>query len=118
MRGESGAWHVLAHLQAVSVRDGDVVAAGQQIGEVSRLRHVHWEVLSDSRPGPGRAVVEISRDPIAWLNGMERPYDGRAPERPGDDLRTPEAHRARPTKAGTPPPAENQLEPDEAHRGS
>lgn len=115
LKGDSGAWHVLAHLQALRVSRGDRVAVAQLVGEVSRLAHVHWEVTSESRPGRGRAVVEISRDPMAWVEGTDRPYDGRAPIAPAPDLRTPEAHRPRPTQAGNTPA---RIDKAEEHRGS
>ena len=100
-------WHVLGHLQALAVREGDELRSGDPIGEVSRLAHCHWEVLSAARPPRGRAVVEVSEDPIAWTTGGHSPYDGRAPAAPAGDLRTPAAHRppANPIRAGEAPPA-------------
>lgn len=109
LEGESR-WHVIGHLQELVVRENQRVEAGEPLGQVSRLAHAHWEVLSAARPGRGRAVAEISEDPIAWLAGDRVPYDGRAPIAPENDLRTPAAHRpaARPTVAGAAPPAKQE----------
>jgi len=105
LHGDSGKFHLLSHLQNAAVTLGERVEAGQRVGEISHLRHVHWEVLSRARPGRGQAVAEISFDPLAWLRETETPYDGRAPEVPSADLRTPQAHRvprARPTSPPEP----------------
>jgi hypothetical protein len=91
------------------------VTAGEAVGEVSRLAHCHWEVLTRARPGRGQAVAEISLDPLAWLDGRDVGYDGRAPARPGSGLETPSAHRvprARPTSPLV--PARGQP-PEESH---
>lgn len=117
MRGESGRFHLLAHLQSVTVGVGDRVEAGQKIGEISQLRHVHWEVLTRARPGRGQAVAEISLDPLAWLRETDAPYDGRAPEIPSSDLRTPAAHRV-PRARPTSPPATAGGQPPEVQNGS
>lgn len=82
IEGDSGAWHLLAHLAStttglapdVAARDagGDVAAAiraapgvrvlpGQHVGTVAK-DHLHWEV----RPSP-LANRERTRDPLAWL---------------------------------------------------
>lgn len=57
-----------AHMSAITVSDGDVVAAGQQIGAVGSLGnssgpHLHLEVAVD-----GTQV-----DPLAWLEGAVSP---------------------------------------------
>ena len=105
LRGDSGRWHLLSHLRNARVAVGERVEAGATVGEISHLRHVHWEVLTRARPGRGQAVAEISLDPLAWLADSEVPYDGRAPEAPSSDLRTPAAHRVPRTRPTSPPEA-------------
>lgn len=112
LRGESGTWHLLAHLRNARVAVGERVEAGGTVGEISHLRHVHWEVLTRARPARGQAVAEISLDPLAWLADSEVPYDGRAPEAPSADLRTPQAHRV-PQARPTPPPVSTGGQPQE-----
>lgn len=117
LRGDSGRWHLLSHLRNARVAVGERVEAGATVGEISHLRHVHWEVLTRARPGRGQAVAEISLDPLAWLADSDVPYDGRAPEVPSADLRTPQAHRvprARPTSPPVSPGGQPQ-EPEESH---
>lgn len=117
MRGDSGRWHLLSHLQNASVQVGQRVTAGEAVGEVSRLAHCHWEVLTRARPGRGQSVAEISLDPLAWLDGREVAYDGRAPERPGSTLSTPSAHRV-PRARPTSPPVSTGGQPPGGSHGS
>lgn len=111
LAGESGMFHVLSHVESVAVSAGDVIREGVPVAVVSAKAHLHWEVQREPRPTRGRAVVEDSIDPMAWLEGRIVPYDGRAPEAPSADLRTPVAHRAtRPTM-----PADAPAGPKENH---
>lgn len=96
IHGESGFFHLLAHVDDVRVSEGDEVAIGQQVATVSPVgRHLHWEVRRRARPPAGVAVVEIVDDPAAWLRHEERPWTPELgmPERPGDTWRTPRAAR-------------------------
>lgn len=105
MRGDSGAFHLFAHLGNVVVREGARLAMGAPIGTVGRLDHphLHWEVRSQLQPTQGAAVVEVCADPEAWLAGHWRPWDGRCPAHPSNTTKTPRA--CRPGWRGpTPPP--------------
>lgn len=94
IRGASGAFHNLAHvIPAPGLTAGDVVQAGARVASQSSLRHVHWEVRAVRQPTAGRAVVEDCADPLAWLEGRIERWDGRCPETPVDDYRTPRACR-------------------------
>lgn len=93
LRGDSGVWHVLAHLDSVSVTAGQRVAEGQEVGRGSVVRHVHWEVRTQARPTAGAAVVEVTLDPGAWLRGERVPWAGQCPEVPGSTRDTPRACR-------------------------
>lgn len=93
VRGDSGVWHLLAHLDSIDVEAGQRVTEGQRIGRGSIIHHVHWEVRTQARPGPGQATVEITLDPGAWLRGERVPWAGQCPERPANDRRTPAACR-------------------------
>ena len=44
--GDSGVYHLLAHLDpgTISVEVGEPVDEGANVGNMSALRHVHWEV--------------------------------------------------------------------------
>ncbi|WP_172833845.1 peptidoglycan DD-metalloendopeptidase family protein [Nocardioides scoriae] len=64
--GSLTTWY--AHMQRVTVSDGDVVRAGQQIGEVGTLGnstgcHLHFEVHPR-----GGSIYEDAVDPSEWLN--------------------------------------------------
>lgn len=51
VRGRSGYYHLLAHLNpdTIKVRVGEVVQQGQQVGSVA-YDHVHWEVRKKRLP--------------------------------------------------------------------
>lgn len=59
IRDHAGAHHLLAHLDEATVKVGDVVEEGEDIGLSGDANHVHWEVR-DSLQGQ-------KRDPGAWL---------------------------------------------------
>lgn len=90
LRGDSGRWHLLAHLSgtpAVPVVVGQRVELGAELGRIGRERHVHWEVRT--RPRARRAAGEetwtITVDPEAWLRGLDAPFPRggrRDPDRP------------------------------------
>jgi len=63
--GRLTTWY--GHMQALAVRDGDRVTAGQQIGEVGALGnasgcHLHFEVHPH-----GGSIYQDDVDPTAWL---------------------------------------------------
>lgn len=89
----SGVWHLLAHLDRVTVQPGDAVEEGQAVGAGSPVYHVHWEVRTQARPTGGAAVVEVTLDPGAWLQGRRVPWAGQCPEAPGPTRDTPRACR-------------------------
>lgn len=96
MHGDSGAWHLLAHLGSVEVSPSSVLTEGQRVGTISgelSTPHCHWEVRAQAQPTGGAAIVELCADPAAWLEGRWVPWDGRCPALPTDDQRTPRACR-------------------------
>lgn len=95
LQGDSGAFHVLGHVDAVVVVPGQRVREGELlafVGETS-TPHLHWEVRSRLQPTRDAAVVEVTADPARWLLGEWSAYDGRCPLAPVDDARTPRACR-------------------------
>lgn len=93
LAGDSGWWHVLAHLDVVHVSTGARVEAGQLVATGSALHHLHWEVRRVRSAPSGWATAEVVVSPSAWLAGRVEPYDGRCPPAPGDTVRTPRACR-------------------------
>ena len=93
LAGESGAYHLLGHLDSVGlVEGGAIVLEGAELGRSGNLGHVHWEVRSMLVPPRGASIVETTTDPQLWLAGAERLYeherDG-CPSSPTNDYRTP-----------------------------
>lgn len=84
MRGDSGRWHLLAHLSGapVPVVVGQRVELGAELGRIGRERHTHWEVRT--RPRARRAAGEetwtITVDPERWLVGLDAPFPQGAPD--------------------------------------
>lgn len=75
LRGDSGWWHLLAHVEHVEVRDEQRVEAGAPLARVAvRGGHLHWEVRARKLPPRQWATVEVTDDPAAWLAGVRRPY--------------------------------------------
>lgn len=110
IRGDSGTFHLLAHMGSVIVREGQRVAVGAPVGTVGRLEHphLHWECRSRLQPPQGAAVVEVCADPQGWLVGEWRAWDGRCPSHPGNTSKTPRACRpgwAGPAPRPFPPPS-------------
>jgi hypothetical protein len=76
LRGDSGVWHLLAHLDPSSFTtpaDGTAFAEGEQLGLIARnvkvsrtwsAPHVHWEVRTKPL-----ASHDENLDPVAWLAG-------------------------------------------------
>lgn len=98
--GDSGWYHVLAHLDAPPhlFTEGRRVEEGQALGRVRQLGHVHWETRARLRPPVGRAVIEVCADPFSVLAGspvLWRPELG-VPQRPEQSWRTPGPARPRP----------------------
>lgn len=70
IRGDSGVYHVLAHLIASSARapatlaSGARVALGDVVGYVSGYQHVHWEPRRALTWGRGETHRDIVLDPF------------------------------------------------------
>lgn len=92
-------WHLLAHVDRVSVRVGEAVEMGAQVARVAPIgAHLHWEVRQRPRPVGGEAVVELVLDPGDWLYGVDRRWThgvDRCPPRPEATARTPAPCRPR-----------------------
>lgn len=70
IRGASGKYHLLAHLdpsRAALAMPGMPVREGQIIGAISAARHTHWEVRTLPTPGAGKTNFDNNVDPIAWM---------------------------------------------------
>jgi murein DD-endopeptidase MepM/ murein hydrolase activator NlpD len=98
LHGESGAFHVLAHLRETGGTPplGSSLAAGVATGAVSRLAHVHWETRVMLRPPAGVATVEVSAHPADWLDGAWHVFDQAregCPARPTSSRLTPRGCR-------------------------
>lgn len=92
-RGASGAYHVLGHLdawgwsivnpygypdgRALRPYVGRTYRAGELVGYVSRLDHVHWEIRDTPLPSKADRGVH-TMDPQAWLDGAD-PASSTAP---------------------------------------
>ena len=79
LRGDSGVWHLLAHLQAwndppdVGQRfdEGEevgLIAVGLKPSRFWRSPHVHWEVRTSPNLAPADRDTK-NLDPVAWLDG-------------------------------------------------
>lgn len=84
IRGDSGRWHLLAHLSGNAsggpastplVTVGQRVELRQVIGYTGHERHTHWEVRTrpHARPARGESTMTITLDPGAWLRGEDTP---------------------------------------------
>lgn len=75
--GESGRYHLLAHLSGspLTLRRGDVVAMGQQVGTIGRPeRHTHWEVRTREHRRRDEPAIDASLSPADWLDGVDVPF--------------------------------------------
>ncbi len=69
--GRSGVYHLLAHLDpsTIPVEVGESVWEGESVGQMSSLRHVHWEVRQQEIDSPstreGNTIV-----PLAWMTAV------------------------------------------------
>lgn len=97
LEGDSGAWHVLAHVDHPAVRAGQRVELGEHLADVAdRGNHLHWEVRRRTKPPRGWATVEVALEPEAWLAGRIQPWSravNGCPPNPGDTTSTPRACR-------------------------
>jgi hypothetical protein len=120
LRGLSGVFHLLAHLDNLEVRVGNELPEGGVVGRGSAVHHVHWEVRTMARSPRGAAVVETTLDPGAWLRGERVPWSGQCPEAPSNTRDTPRAcrpgRRQREAATSTPDPPE-AAPPSAADRG-
>lgn len=81
-RGVSGAIHVLGHLDGWAWSGakksylpwiGRKYKAGEKVGEISKLKHVHWEIRTIDYPPTGDARGPYTMDPAKWLAGSDPP---------------------------------------------
>lgn len=77
-RGASGIIHVLGHLDGWAWSGskksylpwiGRKYKAGEKVGEISKLNHVHWELRLIDYPPTGDARGPYTMDPERWLAG-------------------------------------------------
>ena len=71
IKGGSGRYHLLAHLDPATnrVQVGQQVSAGQQVGTTSSANHTHWEVRRRITPAAGQTNLQNNEDPQTWLTG-------------------------------------------------
>lgn len=72
IKGDSGVFHLLAHLSPTTANmapAGARVVAGQPVGVTSSANHVHWEVRRKLAPdfAAGESNQTNNLDPFAWL---------------------------------------------------
>jgi len=72
IQGDSGKFHLLAHLDpagATAAPVGAAVTAGQVIGTTSSANHTHWEVRDKAVPDyeSGETNATNNSDPLGWL---------------------------------------------------
>jgi murein DD-endopeptidase MepM/ murein hydrolase activator NlpD len=93
LRGDSGRWHLLAHLSGgpLLVVADQRVTLRQPVGTIGHERHVHWEVRTRplARPARGELAATITIDPRAWLEGREEPTPAGPQSPPLDPQRGP-----------------------------
>jgi len=90
--GDSGAFHLLAHLATVTVAVGDRVALDEQVGTMpshvgASRSHVHWEVRKRPITTSGADRVDGALSAEAWLAGGS----DAAPEVPRDGGKKPQS---------------------------
>lgn len=75
-RGSSGYYHVIGHMdpwkwsrafRGLLPSVGRKYRAGELVGYVSRLGHVHWEVRTEATPARGAARAAATVDPVALV---------------------------------------------------
>jgi murein DD-endopeptidase MepM/ murein hydrolase activator NlpD len=77
IRGDSGKYHLLGHLDPASASWGPVntrVTAGDVIGRTSNANHTHWEVRTRLTPPAGQTNFDNNMDPVAWLSLTSVPW--------------------------------------------
>lgn len=114
LRGASGRWHLLAHLngtatgghaEAPAVSVGQVVRLGDVLGYTGprhpldpshAANHTHWEVRTRprARRAEGETTFTITVDPVRWLAGEDVPIPDPLLQGPPLDPQRP-AHRWR-----------------------
>ena len=71
IKGKSGWYHLLAHLQpgSMSLGVGSAVTAGQAIATTSSANHTHWEVRRKVTPNYAANETNLDNniDPLEWL---------------------------------------------------
>jgi len=70
IKGSSGLYHLLAHLDLNSRNLGPIglaVSAGDVVGKTSTANHTHWEVRKQRTPPAGQTNQTNNLDPITWL---------------------------------------------------
>jgi murein DD-endopeptidase MepM/ murein hydrolase activator NlpD len=85
LRGDSGVWHLLAHLATTTVGVGDRVSGGAVVGTLPQHvgasgPHTHWEVRTKALSTLGDRA-QTSLNPGDWLRGQADNNQPRAPQR-------------------------------------
>lgn len=78
IQGESGAFHLLGHLDPGTLGMAQMnatVSAGDQVGTTSSANHTHWEVREKMVPNfaAGEDNFSNNSDPIAWIGDARFP---------------------------------------------
>lgn len=76
IKGDSGRFHLLSHLDPGTFAFGPVgkrVTAGDVVGTVSSARHTHWELRKKLVPNfsAGESNMTNNLDPVAWLKSSD-----------------------------------------------
>src|SRR5260221_9645037 len=82
-QGSSGLFHLLGHMDPahLEVSVGDRVQEGEQVGAVSALGHVHWEVRRVAVDNPDTRAGD-TLDPVEWLKtGAQNVLEVHPPQR-------------------------------------
>ena len=77
LRGESGRYHLLAHLSGapLTLRVGAFVPLGGVVGYIGRPeRHTHWEVRTREHRRRDEPAIDASLSPADWLDGVDVPF--------------------------------------------
>lgn len=64
VKGDDGRWYVYMHLDSFTIKDGDRIEAGAELGTVgstgtSSGPHLHFEIREDNKGLPGQALSDV-----------------------------------------------------------
>jgi len=95
MAGESGRFHLLAHLSGgIQVQEGQSVVLGQTLGTIGPPEHhTHWEVRTRDHRAAHEPAIANSLSPSEWLLNRDVPIaDATVPTEEVATLPVPSAH--------------------------